>query len=693
MSEILIFAGTTEGRMLAERLSAQNVKCIVCVATEYGNELMPDLPGVQKRVGRLSTDEMIELMHGKKIDITVDATHPFATVVSENIRQACGQADVEYIRLKRQTASLLENDNVRIFQDNEACAMALENTKGNILLTTGSKELDIYCRDEYVRNRLYVRVLPGEESINICSKAGIARKNIIAMQGPFSQQLNEALIRQFDIKYLVTKESGKAGGLDEKLLAAGACGIDAYLIGSPDHSEGMSLEQVLFKLMDIERVNIQNVNIQNVNIQNVNIQNVNIQPKNVELMKIEPAKISLVGIGMGTNALLTLDAKSAIEQADYLIGAERMIEPYNARIEKKAVYMPDDIAEYIADKKGYITILFSGDSGFYSGCKKVCDRLKSEGYADIRVIPGISSISYISSKTGIPWSESEIFSIHGRGGSDRIMGELYDKVIHNERIFLLMSGLSDVHRVAEELQCCPQVEIVLGRNLSYDDESVEVLSPQQCMSKTKEGLYTAIILNHAPLARKVTNSHRDDEFIRGKVPMTKEEVRTISISKLGLDENAVVWDVGSGTGSIAVEIAGYSPKIEVYAIECKDEAVALIKENAAKFKVHNVKVCQRKAPQGLEELNKPSHVFIGGSGGELEEILDIVYSRNRTAKVVVNAVSLETIAQVTALAATLPIRDFEAVTLSVSRSRTVGKYNLMQAENPVTIFSFQFCEK
>ena len=683
MSEILIFAGTTEGRMLAERLSAQNVKCIVCVATEYGNELMPDLPGVQKRVGRLSTDEMIELMHGKKIDITVDATHPFATVVSENIRQACGQADVEYIRLKRQTASLLENDNVRIFQDNEACAMALENTKGNILLTTGSKELDIYCRDEYVRNRLYVRVLPGEESINICSKAGIARKNIIAMQGPFSQQLNEALIRQFDIKYLVTKESGKAGGLDEKLLAAGACGIDAYLIGSPDHSEGMSLEQVLFKLMDIERVNIQNVNIQNVNI----------QPKNVELKNIEPAKISLVGIGMGTNALLTLDAKSAIEQADYLIGAERMIEPYNARIEKKAVYMPDDIAEYIADKKGYITILFSGDSGFYSGCKKVRDRLKAEGYADIRVIPGISSISYISSRTGIPWSESEIFSIHGRGGSDRIMGELYDKVIHNERIFLLMSGLSDVHRVAEELQCCPQVEIVLGRNLSYDDESVEVLSPQQCLSKTKEGLYTAIILNHAPHARKVTNSHRDDEFIRGKVPMTKEEVRTISISKLGLDENAVVWDVGSGTGSIAVEIAGYSPKIEVYAIECKDEAVALIKENAAKFKVHNVKVCQSKAPQGLEELNKPSHVFIGGSGGELEEILDIVYSRNRTAKVVVNAVSLETIAQVTALAATLPIRDFEAVTLSVSRSRTVGKYNLMQAENPVTIFSFQFCEK
>lgn len=683
MSEILIFAGTTEGRMLAERLSAQNVKCTVCVATEYGNELMPDLPGVQKRVGRLSTDEMIELMHGKKIDITVDATHPFATVVSENIRQACGQADVEYIRLKRQTASLFENDNVRIFQDNEACAMALENTKGNILLTTGSKELDIYCRDENVRKRLYVRVLPGEESINICSKAGIARKNIIAMQGPFSQQLNEALIRQFDIKYLVTKESGKAGGLDEKLLAAGACGIDAYLIGSPDHSDGMSLEQVLFKLMDIERVNIQNVNIQNVNI----------QPKNVELMKIEPAKISLVGIGMGTNALLTLDAKSAIERADYLIGAERMIEPYNARIEKKAVYMPDDIAEYIADKKGYITILFSGDSGFYSGCKKVCDRLKSEGYADIRVIPGISSISYISSKTGIPWSASEIFSIHGRGGSDRIMGELYDKVIHNERIFLLMSGLSDVHRVAEELQCCPQVELILGCNLSYDDESVEVLSPQQCMSKTKEGLYTAIILNHAPLARKLTNSHRDDEFIRGKVPMTKEEVRTISISKLGLDENAVVWDVGSGTGSIAVEIAGYSQKIEVYAIECKDEAVALIKENAAKFKVHNVKVCQSKAPQGLEELNNPSHVFIGGSGGELEEILDIVYSRNRTAKVVVNAVSLETIAQVTALAATLPIRDFEAVTLSVSRSRTVGKYNLMQAENPVTIFSFQFCEK
>lgn len=682
MSKILIFAGTTEGRMLAERLSAHDIKCIVCVATEYGNELMPDLRGVQKRVGRLSTDDMTEIMQAQQIDITVDATHPFATIVSENIRHACKQADVRYIRLKRQTASLPEYDNVRVFKDNKACAKALANTSGNILLTTGSKELDIYCRDESVRNRLYVRVLPGEESISICNKAGIARKNIIAMQGPFSQQLNEALIRQFDIKYLITKESGKAGGLDEKLLAARACSIDAYLIGSPDHSEGVSLEQVLKELIIRE---------------NVNIDNFNTKSENVELMNTESAKIALVGIGMGTDSLLTAEAKNAIEQADYLIGAERMLEPYTARIEKKAIYMPDDIAEYIVDKKGYITILFSGDSGFYSGCKKVYSRLQSEGYTDVKIIPGISSISYISSKTGIPWSESEIFSIHGRSDNDSIMRLLYDKVIHSQKIFLLMSGLSDLHHVAELFGDCDNsdnkesnIEIILGRNLSYDDETIDVLSPGQCKLRSEEGLYTAIILNHSPIARKLTNSHKDDEFIRGKVPMTKEEVRTVSISKLGLDENSVVWDVGSGTGSIAVEIAGYSPKIEVYAIEYKDEAIALIKENASRFKVRNVIVCQNKAPQGLENLETPSHVFIGGSGGSIEEILDIVYKKNHKAKIVINAVSLETIAQVTSLAATLPIRDFETVTLSVSRSRAVGKYNLMQAENPVTIFSFQF---
>ena len=211
------------------------------------------------------------------------------------------------------------------------------------------------------------------------------------------------------------------------------------------------------------------------------------------------------------------------------------------------------------------------------------------------------------------------------------------------------------------------------------------------MDMTQEGLYTCIILNSNPKQRALTNSHKDDEFIRGKIPMTKEEIRTISISKLGIKSDSTVWDIGSGTGSIAIEIAGYSPDIEVYAIEKKEEARELIVQNAQKFNVGNVHVIAGKAPAALAELPAPSHVFIGGSGGELEEILALIYEKNPHTRVVINAVSLETIAQVTQLVPRLSVKDFEAVSMSVSRSRCVGKYNLMQAENPVMIFSFSFC--
>ena len=549
-------------------------------------------------------------------------------------------------------------DDITIFSDSKACAKALEETRGNILLTTGSKELPIYCQNEQVKERLYVRVLPGQESMSICVAQDINKSRIIAMQGPFSQKLNEALIEQFDIKYLVTKESGRVGGLDEKILAAKNCGIDTYLIGSPEQGDGMTIEQVLLELGIVNT------------------------PETV---------ISLVGIGMGNKEMLTCEAKQAIENADYLLGAKRMIEPYRARKEKKDIYLPEDILTYIQNKTGYITILFSGDSGFFSGCKKVYDRLKAQGYNNIQIYPGISSVSYLSSKTGIPWSEAEIFSIHGKGRQDKWSGQLYDRVLHNERTFLLLSGIEDVHHIAKVFSRGTGIKIILGRNLSYEDEQIESLTPQQCMDMTQEGLYTCIILNSNPKQRALTNSHKDDEFIRGKIPMTKEEIRTISISKLGIKSDSTVWDIGSGTGSIAIEIAGYSPDIEVYAIEKKEEARELIVQNARKFNVGNVHVIAGKAPASLAELPAPSHVFIGGSGGELEEILALIYEKNPHARVVINAVSLETIAQVTQLVPRLSVKDFEAVSMSVSRSRCVGKYNLMQAENPVMIFSFSFC--
>ena len=176
MSKILIFAGTTEGRELAGILSKENIECIVCLATEYGNEVMPDLPGVIKKTGRLDDEQMKVLIDEEKIEVVVDATHPFATLVSDNIKKACQKTGRKYLRLKRETSRNSENEvesSIKVFDNSESCVKALERTTGNILLTTGSKELAKYCQSEQIKDRLFVRVLPGEESLAICAKNGI----------------------------------------------------------------------------------------------------------------------------------------------------------------------------------------------------------------------------------------------------------------------------------------------------------------------------------------------------------------------------------------------------------------------------------------------------------------------------------------------------------------------------------------
>ena len=136
--------------------------------------------------------------------------------VTDNQADSSISDNIEYVRLKRDTDISADYDNIRYFEDNEACAKALNNTDGNILLTTGSKELSVYCKTSDVRERLYVRVLPGLESISLCMHNDITGKHILALQGPFSTQLNEALIDQYDIRCLVTKKAVRPGALLRK---------------------------------------------------------------------------------------------------------------------------------------------------------------------------------------------------------------------------------------------------------------------------------------------------------------------------------------------------------------------------------------------------------------------------------------------------------------------------------------------
>lgn len=241
--KLVIFSGTTEGRALSAHAAALGADVTVSVATSLGAEEQGCMEGVTVRCGRLESDEMAELLH--EADLCVDATHPYAVAATQNIRAAAQAENVEWHRLLR-TPSVLPADSL-VFASAQEAAQALTKTEGNILLTTGAKELAEF--DALERTRLFPRVLPTKESITACEGAAIPHRNIIAMQGPFSRELNLALMRQFSICWLVTKDGGAAGGFAEKVQAAQAAGAKLVVLRRPEES-GETAEQILTRIRE-----------------------------------------------------------------------------------------------------------------------------------------------------------------------------------------------------------------------------------------------------------------------------------------------------------------------------------------------------------------------------------------------------------------------------------------------------------
>ena len=409
--------------------------------------------------------------------------------------------------------------------------------------------------------------------------------------------------------------------------------------------------------------------------------------------KDDGLEIILAGAGMGSRGCLTREAEEAISRADILLGARRLVDGHREVPERYAFYQAEQIIPFLRDIHGKtVVILFSGDTGFYSGCSRVYREIKKEIKegrlkGSVQVMPGISSAAYLASAIGESYEDAAVYSIHGRD-----LCNLAGKIRRSRKVFLLVSGVKDVNRLGqileeEDLSGC---RVVTGYRLSCEDEDIRSRTPRQCRELREEGLYTCFIEN--PRAREARAAHgiSDGEFIRGKVPMTKEEVRAVSICKLRLHRGAVVYDIGSGTGSVAVEIAGLSDDIQVCALEKKGEAVSLIEENKRKFRLENIFVTEGEAPEALAGLPKATHGFIGGSGGRMREILDALRQINPHMRVVINGVTMETICELKEILGRYTTEDAEIVQLQVSRMKQAGTCHLMNGENPVWICAFRF---
>ncbi len=694
MREIFIFSGTSEGRELAEWLAGKQILTTVSVATEYGRAVMEENPLITLKEGRMDRQRMEEELTSGRYFCVVDATHPFAVEVTELVKEVCEKNGLPYLRLSRETGETAPNEAASFktvrFPDAESAAEYLAEQSGNILLTTGSRELAVFTGKIKDRDRIYARVLPARESLRLCEENGIRGEHILAMQGPFSVEMNLAMLHQVRADFLVTKESGTRGGFAEKLEAAGKCGVMTVILENPEKEKQYSeieirkeLERLLREQEEQEKAAPEGK-----------------KPENAG-EKGKRRHITLAGVGMGTPETMTFACHEALSSCEIIFASKRLAQRlavYGKPVEP--FYQKEKVWRYLTAHPAYrnAVVAFSGDTGFYSGAAEYLEEppdSPEEGKItgnrgkdwEVELICGISTVSYFASRLGKSWQDMKLCSSHGRDC------DIAEEVRKNRKCLFLMGKVRQLKEAGEKLwaRYGEELRVSYGYCLSSPEEEIRsgfanILTE---IPKEKEGLY--VLYTERPLSEKtvITPGLADEAFLRDKVPMTKEEVREIILCKLRLTGGAVVYDIGAGTGSVSVECARLCEEGMVYAIERKPEAVALIKKNREKFGLERIAVQEGSAPEALESLPEPSHVVIGGNGGRMKEILRAVKKKARQdIRVVISAVTLETLSETLEALKEFSLEEPDIVQVSVSRAHPLGKYHLMQALNPVMVISF-----
>lgn len=528
MCEILIFGGTTEGRLLGEFCEAQKIPAWLSVVSDYGRDVLGEAKFLQVVQGAMECAQMKEFFALHSIRLVIDATHPYARNASENIKAACLEAQVRLVRCLRGGTETNHNrelpegmpgsakqsgcedkreegvdDRVYLVPDIETAAAFLETTSGAVLVTTGSRELAVFTKIAGYRERIYARVLPSSAVMRQCEQLGIAGKHLIGMQGPFSREMNEALIRQSKASWLVTKESGEAGGYQEKLDAAKACGIGTIVIQRPTES-GLPFEAVC-RILEAEAAERSEAS--------------------ERLLRSGPGRaeaglrglpksgcLTLAGIGTGSVGQMTAEVREAICDSDALVGAGRMLEAAKAVLEQEAAgakleqaagegkksrpvmiqsYREQEILSLIRLHPEWkkTTVLYSGDTGFYSGAASLAGLLRQEAIP-FRILPGLSSVSCFAAKLMISWEDAAIYTAHGRTLD---IGALMER--NEPKILILMGGEDGAGVFLRDLRDAGygSLAAAVGENLSYPNERIRRGAVDELARETFDSLSLIMI--------------------------------------------------------------------------------------------------------------------------------------------------------------------------------------------------------
>ncbi|WP_304088325.1 precorrin-6y C5,15-methyltransferase (decarboxylating) subunit CbiE [Phascolarctobacterium succinatutens] len=396
-------------------------------------------------------------------------------------------------------------------------------------------------------------------------------------------------------------------------------------------------------------------------------------------------RVNIVGIGPGNPDLLTGEARQAIAASNILLGDKRMLSAFADS--SKTVYdtiKTSAIAEVAAKAdpaKDVLAVLVSGDVGFFSLAKTISGKLPD---CECVRYCGISSLVYFASKLQLSWDDAKIVSMHGRDQN------LVAAVAQNKKVFSLTGGEHSPQALCKQLceHGLGQVLVYVGENLSYPEEKITQGTAEEISALNFPSLSVMMLLNdEANCFEPTVHGLADDLFMRSKVPMTKQEVRSVSMSKLMPKATDVIYDIGAGTGSCSVELALIAKQGKVWAFERNPVAVELLGKNKELFGLTNLDVIAGEALENIKTMPAPDCVFVGGSGGDLCEMLDVIYAKNSKCRIVINAITVETLAQVAAYYKEHPDYSLEIVNVFVARSKKLGSYNLMMAQNPVYVMT------
>lgn len=396
-------------------------------------------------------------------------------------------------------------------------------------------------------------------------------------------------------------------------------------------------------------------------------------------------RVNIVGIGPGNPDLLTGEARQAIAASNILLGDKRMLSAFADS--SKTVYdtiKTSAIAEVAAKAdpaKDVLAVLVSGDVGFFSLAKTISGKLPD---CECVRYCGISSLVYFASKLQLSWDDAKIVSMHGRDQN------LVAAVAQNKKVFSLTGGDHSPQALCKQLceHGLGQVLVYVGENLSYPEEKITQGTAEEISALSFPSLSVMMLINdEANCFEPTVHGLADDLFMRSKVPMTKQEVRSVSMSKLMPKATDVIYDIGAGTGSCSVELALIAKQGKVWAFERNPVAVELLGKNKELFGLTNLDVIAGEALENIKTMPAPDCVFVGGSGGDLCEMLDVIYAKNSKCRIVINAITVETLAQVAAYYKEHTDYSLEIVNVFVARSKKLGSYNLMMAQNPVYVMT------